>query len=90
MWVQDKVANKEIVIMKVPTEDNLADAVTKAVDAQVITKHVLGIHAQILCDRHPLTPKIDTNDEEIGIGGHVGSGDQEIVGEGDEGIRIEE
>ena len=77
LWVQDKVANKEIVIMKVPTEDNLADALTKAVDAQVITKHVLGIHAQILCDRHPLTPKIDIEEDEIRIGGDLGSGDQE-------------
>ena len=62
LWVQEKVANKEIAIHKVATEDNLADALTKAVDAQVIQKHVSGINAQILCDRHPLTPMID-NDE---------------------------
>ena len=55
----------------------MADALTKDVDAQVIIKHVLGVHAQILCDRHPLILKIDAKEEEIGIGGDVGSGDQE-------------
>jgi hypothetical protein len=42
LWVQEKVVNGEIVIEKVATEDNLADALTKAVDAQIIQKHVLG------------------------------------------------
>ena len=64
LWVQNKVASKEIVIAKVPTEENLADALTKAVDAHVINKHVLGVHAEILCDRHPLTPEIDAKEEE--------------------------
>ena len=59
MWVQGKMASKEIVIDKVPTEENLADALTKAVEAQVIRKHVFGANEQILCDRHPLTLKID-------------------------------
>ena len=88
LWVQEKVANREIAIHKVATEDNLADALTKAVEAQVIQKHVFGINAQILCDRHPLTTMIDLDEggaikdeEEIstdeGIGGDVGSGDQE-------------
>ena len=61
LWVQGKVANGEIVIQKVATEDNLADALTKAVDAQIIQKHVLGTSAEILCDRHPLTPMIDSD-----------------------------
>ena len=45
LWVQEKVASGEIVIEKVATEDNLADALTKAVDAQIIQKHVLGTGA---------------------------------------------
>ena len=59
LWVQEKVANREIAIHKVATEDNLADALTKAVDARIIQKHVSGIGAEILSDRHPLTPTID-------------------------------
>ena len=64
LWVQEKVANKEIVIHKVPTEENLADALTKAVDAQTIAKHVSGIHAERLCDRHPLCPSLSEKEEE--------------------------
>ena len=58
LWVQEKVASGEIAIHKVATEDNLADALTKAVDAHVIQKHVLGTNAEVLSDRHPLTPMI--------------------------------
>ena len=64
LWVQDKVASKEIVIVTVPTEENLADALTKALDAHVISKHVLGVRAQILCDRYPLSLKIDAKEQE--------------------------
>ena len=85
LWVQGKVASKEIVIDKVPTEENLADALTKAVEAQVIGKHVFGVNAQILCDRHPLTPKIDTKEDEIVIKGGVGARDDE-----EEGVGIKE
>ena len=59
LWVQERVASGEIAIHKVATEDNLADALTKAVDAQVIQKHVLGTNAEVLSDRHPLTPMIE-------------------------------
>ena len=81
LWVQEKVASREIVIEMVATEDNLADALTKAVDAQIIQKHVLGTRAEILSDRHPLAPKIDEesggaiNDEEETIS-------EEVVGNG--------
>ena len=85
LWVQEKVANGEIVIEKVATEDNLADALTKAVDAQIIQKHVLGTGAEILRDRHPLAPKIDEenggaiNDEEETIS-------EEVVGNGNDHV----
>ena len=62
LWVQEKVANREIAIHNVATEDNLADSLTKAVDAHIIQKHVSGIGAEILSACHPLTPAID-NDE---------------------------
>ena len=81
LWVQEKVASGEIVIEKVATEDNLADALTKAVDAQIIQKHVLGTGAEILSDRHPLTPKIDDDD-----GGDIEDEEdpisEEVVGDG--------
>ena len=64
LWVQEKVANGEIVIHKVPTEDNLADALTKAVDAQTIQTHVNGTNAERLSYRHPLCPSLDDDKEE--------------------------
>ena len=75
LWVQEKVASGEIVIQKVATEDNLADALTKAVDAQTIQKHVLGTGAEILIDRHSLTPKIDEEE-----GGAI-KDEEEIISE---------
>ena len=68
LWLQEKVANGEIVIHKVPTESNLADALTKAVDAQTIQTHVSGINAERLCDRHPLRPSLDDEEEDEGGG----------------------
>ena len=46
---------------------------TKAVDAHVIQKHVFGTNAQMMSDRHPLTPAVNVDEggiikegEEIG------------------------
>ena len=64
LWVQEKVANGEMVIVKVTTESNLADALTKAVDARTIETHVIGINAERLCDRHPLSPSLDDKEED--------------------------
>ena len=68
LWVQEKVANGEIVIHKVPTEGNLADALTKAVYAQTIQTHVNGINAERLRDRYPLCPSLDDKEEDEGVG----------------------
>ena len=40
LWVQEKVANGEIKIMKISTEDNLADHLTKYQDITGIGKHM--------------------------------------------------
>ena len=79
LWVQEKFASKEIAIHKVGTDENLADALTKAVDAQEIDKHVFGIYAQVFCDRHPLRPSLDDKEEEeeTGMRGVEGKGAEE-------------
>ena len=46
------MSKKEISIVKVGTEENLADALTKAVDAKIISKHVAGVGACMRIDRH--------------------------------------
>ncbi len=44
----------EVEIRKVKSDENLADALTKALDAKGIRKHVEGIGAEIRNDRHSL------------------------------------
>ena len=70
-----------MVILKVPTESNLVDALTKAVDARTIETHVIGINAERLCDRHPLCPSLsDKEEEETAEEGVEGVGDSGIAG----------
>ena len=59
LWLQEKVAAGRFKVIKVPTDGNLADALTKGVDSSVIDMHVKGVNAVILQDRHPLAPKCD-------------------------------
>ena len=80
LCVQEKVANGEMVIHKVTIESNLADALTKAVDARTIETHVIGINAERLCDRHPLCPSLSDQEEEHAEEGVEGVGGGEIAG----------
>ena len=40
MWIQEKVAECLVRVIKVDTKDNLADALTKNVKAEDLTRHV--------------------------------------------------
>ena len=62
LWLQDKVAKKELIIEKVPAEGNLVDALTKPVKAETIRKHIEGIGAEVRNDRHRLAPKVVQSD----------------------------
>ncbi len=64
MWLQEKVYVGEIEIVKVRSEDNLADALTKPMDAVSIQRHIEGIGAGVSKTRHPLTPKLEYRKEE--------------------------
>ena len=59
LWLQEKVAKGVINIIKVGTDDNLADALTKAVSAESMMKHLTGIGAMICGGRHNLAPKTE-------------------------------
>ena len=59
LWLQDKVSSKEVVLNKVSTDDNLADALTKGVDASAIAHHVNGTGLQLRQDRHGLAPVLE-------------------------------
>ena len=43
LWLQDRVSKGEIVIEKVSTHDNLADAMTKHVDGSKLNSHMLSV-----------------------------------------------
>ena len=41
LWIQEKVRNKDIELAKVKGTENLADALTKHIDAEDMRKHIL-------------------------------------------------
>ena len=61
LWLQEKVLNGKIALNKVGTEENLADALTKGVDAATIATHVEGVGMELRSDRHRLAPSLEEN-----------------------------
>ena len=59
LWLQDKVSQKVFVLNKVGTDDNLADALTKGVDAAAIAYHLEGVRVELRRDRHRLAPELE-------------------------------
>ena len=56
LWLQDRVSNREMQILKVPTTDIWADALTKHIFRDGLEKHAgqVGLHH---CEgRHELAP----------------------------------
>ena len=64
LWLQEKVYSGEIRLVKVGTDENLADALTKPVGAADIYKHAEGLGYEMRQDRHPLAPSIDRMSDE--------------------------
>ena len=64
LWLQDKVRRGEIRIVKVGTHENLADALTKALDGPGVKKHLDLTRQQVMSGRHRLTPKFQSDDFE--------------------------
>ncbi len=65
LWLQENIYEGEIETIKVRTDENLADALTKAVSAKILNEHVNGVGAQIRSDRHLLVPKLNEGEDEI-------------------------
>ena len=72
LWIQDKVAKGEIEIIKVHTKENLADALTKHVGSEELSRHIACTHQAIIGARHDLAPKL----EEINL---IDQPDAEVV-----------
>ena len=64
LWLQEKVHDLEIRVVKVGAEENLADALTKRVGAADINKDAKGFGYETREDRRPLAPKVDKEEEE--------------------------
>ena len=65
LWLQEKVYEGKMEIVKVRSEENMADALTKALDSKGIRSHVEGIGAEVRMGRHPLAPKLSAEDEAL-------------------------
>ena len=58
LWLQDKVGRGDINVLKVSGHENIADALTKHVEASKLEKHCMKIGLNISGDRHNLMPKV--------------------------------
>jgi hypothetical protein len=58
LWIQEKVHSGDLKITKVPGTINLADALTKYCDVQVINHHISSTHQTLSSLKHPLTPAL--------------------------------
>ena len=61
--LQDNVYNGEVRLVKLSTDENLADALTKPVGTADIYKHSLGLGYEMREDRHPLAPNVDKDED---------------------------
>ena len=59
LWLQDKVSRKEVVPQKVGTDDNLANALSKGVDASCIGKHFTGVGLELKSDRLKMASSLE-------------------------------
>ena len=57
LWLQDKVSKGEIVIEKVSTHVNLADAMTNNVDSGKLNSHMNALGLVIVQTMHELMPE---------------------------------
>ena len=61
LWLQGKVGKKHMEVAKVPTQENLPDALAKGVESEALRSHVQGVGSEIRRDRHDMAPT--TEDE---------------------------
>ena len=64
LWLQEKVYKGEIIVEKVSTDENLADALTKPLTNEGIIKHVQGMGYDLRQDRHRLAPSVEAEEFE--------------------------
>ena len=63
LWLQEKVNNGEIQVMKVKGEGNLADGLTKPLEGPGVKKHVELTRQEVVEGRSVLTPEFETAED---------------------------
>ncbi len=58
LWIQEKVIDGSINVIKIPTHENLSDALTKPVASKDLEYHMKGVGLTITAGRHILMPSI--------------------------------
>ena len=58
LWLQDRVARRDIRVRKVEGTKNPADTLTKYVDATKLREHMQRVHMQEETGRHELAPEV--------------------------------
>ena len=64
LWIQDKVAKGEIELVKIPGNENVADALTKAIESDKIVWHMSKVRLHLKSGRHELMPEVESNTPE--------------------------
>ena len=61
LWLQQRVANGDVLIEKCGTGENIADLLTKHQSADAIDKHLKGTHSFIGGERSSMMPRLTTS-----------------------------
>ena len=91
LWLQGKVANGEVTIIKVAGEKNVADALTKAVDGNKVVEHVTKTGGRFEEGRHELAPEVakdEGREEEEGVKPRGGSEEENVQEEEENEERV--
>ena len=62
LWVQDRIARGDLLVEKIGGKKNIADALTKYVDAKDLAVHVEGIGLEFRDGRHQDAPEVAGDD----------------------------
>ena len=57
LWVQDRIARGDLTIEKINGKENVADTLTKHVNAEDIRVHMYKTNLEIIQGRHSLAPE---------------------------------
>ena len=88
LWLQEKVYAGEVIVEKVKTDENLADAMTKPLTNEGIIKHVQGLGYEMRQDRHRLAPEVAAEELEMEDNDHDDNEEENDKKAGDEGQKI--